>query len=102
FEGRELKAESSDLSKSAILKRGVYKKDSKGNVAVRKYVAFATNKAEEDPNYPPFVVFFTDFSPGRKDPLKTDMRVTPHRDMVDAYITEWIADNVKKGWEEVV
>jgi hypothetical protein len=102
FEGRELKATPSDLSRSEILRRGVYQKETKGSLAVRKYVAFATNKADDDPNYPPYVVFFTDFSAGRKDPLKTELRVTSEREMVDAYITQWIAENIKKGWDEVV
>jgi len=102
FDGRELKATPNDLSKSEVLRRGVFQKETKGNLAVRKFVAFATHKAEEDPNYPPYVVYFTDFSSGRKDPLKTDMRVTADKDMVDAYITNWISENIKKGWDEVI
>ncbi|MEZ4461114.1 MAG: hypothetical protein R3E66_15605 [bacterium] len=101
FEGRAAKATPKDLSRSEVLKRGVWTKETKGNLAVRKYVAFATNKAEEDPNFPPYVVYFTDFSAGRKDPLKTEIRVTADRDMVNAYVESWIAENIKKGWDQV-
>ncbi len=100
FEGRSEKATAQDLAKSEIFERGVYTKETKGKVAVRKYVAFATNKAEQDPNYPPYVVFFTDFSSGRKDPLKTDLRVAPDKDLITAYIAEWKEKNIKKGWAE--
>ncbi len=101
FTGRDAKATARDLSESEVIRRGVYKKETKGKVAVRKYVAIKTNKADEDPNYPPYVIYYTDFSSGRKDPLKTDLRVTPDEDMLDAYIAEWLVDNVKRGWEEV-
>ncbi len=101
FEGRSLQATPKDLSRSEVLRRGVWTKETKGSLGVRKYVAFATNKADDDPNFPPYVIYFTDFSAGRKDPLKTEMRVTPDKDMVNAYIESWIVDNIKKGWNEI-
>ena len=33
-----------------------------------------TNKEEADPLYPSYVAFFTDFSLGRQQPLRTDLR----------------------------
>lgn len=101
FEGRTAKATPRDLSQSEILRRGVWTKETKGNLGVRKFVAFATHKAAEDPNFPPYVVYFTDFSAGRKEPLKTEIRVSSDKDMLNAYIEAWLAENVKKGWDPV-
>ena len=98
FGGRSDKATAQVLNTSTVFRREVYTKETKGKVAIRKFVAFATNKADQDPSYPHYVVHFTDFSPGRKDPLKTDLRVAPDQEMIAAYIEAWIAKNVKKGW----
>lgn len=101
FAGRDAKASAKDLSRSEIVERRVWTKSARGGgLAVRKFVAFETNKDEEDPNYPAYVAFFTDFSAGRKDPLKTDMRVASSQDGIEEHIEAWIEKNVKKGWEE--
>jgi len=102
FAGRDKKPTPRDLSESEILDRGVWRKEMRGGgTGVRKYVAFATNKAEEDPDYPPYVVFFTDYSPNRKDPLKTDMRVAPDAERMTEHVAAWRESNIKRGWEEV-
>lgn len=103
FAGRDLKASARDLAQSEVFERRVWTKSARGGgLAVRKLVAFATNKAEEDPNYPPYVAFFTDFSPGRKEPLQTDMRVGATKDSIEAHVAAWVEKNVKRGWEEVL
>lgn len=103
FAGRDARATAKDLSQSEIIDRRVWSKKMRGDhTGVRKYVAFATNKAEEDPNYPPFVAFFTDFSPGRKEPLQTDMRVASSREAIEEHLKRWIDGNIKGGWDEVV
>jgi len=83
---------------SEVLARKVWVKQSKGQTAVRKYVAWATHKAELDLRYPPFVVAFTDFSAGRKEPLQRELRVASTREKLDVHVREWEADNIKKGW----
>lgn len=88
-------------TRSEILVRRVWTKVTKGQTAVRKLVAWATHKAELDPRYPPFVVAFTDFSPGRKEPLQRELRVASCRATLDRHIAAWLDDNVKKGWTEV-
>lgn len=87
-------------TRSEVVARRVWTKATKGQTAVRKLVAWATHKADLDPRYPPFVVAFTDFSPGRKEPLQRELRVASTRDKLDAHIAAWIDDNVKKGWNE--
>ena len=102
FVGRDAKATAKDLSRSEVLQRRVWSKKMRGgHTGVRKFVAFATNKFEEDPNYPPFVALFTDFSPGRKEPLQTDLRVASDREGIEAHLVEWIEKNIKGGWDEV-
>ena len=73
-------------------------KQTKGVTAVRKFVAWATNKAEVDARFPPFVVAFTDFSPGRKEPLQRELRVASTPEKLEAQIVMWERDNIKKGW----
>lgn len=66
---------SKDLPKSEILKRRVFKKTSKDKVMLLKFLVWKTNK-ESDPRWPAYVFHFTDFSSGRKDPLKRDIRIS--------------------------
>lgn len=84
---------------ATVLKRQVWAKETKGLVAVRKYVLI--QPAQPGRDWPPHVLFFTDFSPGREEPLKTALRTADTRATADAQIAAWIEDNVKKGWVEV-
>jgi hypothetical protein len=86
-------------SPSSIVQRRVWSKDTKGVVAVRKSVIVRTNK-ESDRSYPAFVVYFTDYSPGRKEPLQTVLRPASSLEKAEAIVTEWIGENVKRGWNE--
>lgn len=101
FAGRETTPTRARLPPSELLVRRVWTKTTKGKVAVRKFVLFATHKAEADDRYPPFVIFSTDYSPSRKDPLQTGVRVASTRERADAQVEAWIASNVKRGWSEV-
>ena len=100
FDDRESEPTTVELPRAEILRRQVFTKTTKGSLTVRKYVAVKTNKEESDSLYPPYVVHFTDYSPGRKDPLKTSLRVAGSQEGLDAHIDEWLAANVKRGWEE--
>lgn len=84
-----------------IVRRGVFAKESKGQVAVRKYVVVRTHK-EHEGTHPPFVVFFTDWSAGRKEPLQTALRTASSSALADEHVTAWVLENVKKGWAELV
>ncbi len=89
------------LPASEIIRREVYTKRSKKGVAVRKLVGWKTNKSNSDPAYPNYVVFFTDFAPGRKQPLKTDLRVATNETTLHTFADDWLAANIKRGWEQV-
>jgi hypothetical protein len=84
---------------SEVVRRAVYVKETKGLVAVRKYVVIKTNKDREG-SHPPFVVYFTDYSAGRKTPLETALRTASTRESADRAVEAWIEENVKKGWSE--
>ena len=51
--------------------------------------------------YPAYVFHYTDFSSGRKDPLKKDLRVAATEEQINAIFDAFVAENVKKGWTEV-
>jgi len=88
------------LPASRVVARRVWVKVTKDKKAVRKYVAWSTEKAQADDRYPPYVVCFTDFSPGRKEPLQRELRVASSEERLQAHIATWEAENIKKGWVE--
>lgn len=51
--------------------------------------------------YPAFVVYHSDFSNGRKDMIKRDMLYSNDEKQIRELLAAEIAENVKKGWEEV-
>lgn len=84
---------------SLLLRREVFTKQTKAGLAVRKLVAWKTNKHEVDEAYPPYVTFFTDYSPDRKEPLKTDIRVAATEAKIHALADDWLATHIKAGWQ---
>jgi len=88
------------LPKSTLLKRKVFKKESKGKVMLQKFVTWKTNK-ESDPRYPAYVFHYTDYSSGRKDPLKKDLRIAATEEQIISIFDSFITENVTKGWNEI-
>ena len=80
-----------------VLFRKVYTKSGKGGVAVRKFVGVRTHR--DDGRFPAYYVFFTDFSAGRKDPLKTDISLAADEAELHRQLAALETENVKKGWE---
>jgi len=89
----------SKLKPSTVLRREVYAKKTDTKTLVRKFVTWKTNKEDTDPSYPGYVAFFTDYSPGRKEPLKRELRVASTEERIDAVADLWLAENIKRGWE---
>jgi len=81
-----------------ILRREVYLKQTGNKLAVRKFLVWKTNKEAMDSAYLAYAFNYTDYSPGRKDPLQQDVRVSNSRDQIMAIADEFIANGVKKGW----
>lgn len=87
-----------ELPPSTVLRREVWTKESKGTVAVRKLLVWKTNKNDLDPLYPAYVVHWTDYSPGRKDPLKREIRLAPTPELATELAEAMIVKGVKRGW----
>jgi AAA+ superfamily predicted ATPase len=84
-----------------IIRREVFSKTTGNNTLIRKFLLWKTNRETADPLWPPYVAYFTDFAPGRKEPLKTDLRVASSLETIQPHVDEWLAANVKRGWELV-
>ena len=77
-----------------VVERQVYRK---GKDAVRKFVL--AKRGGED--VLPYVFCFTDYSAGRKEPLKVATEYAYTEVRARALFDGCIAENVKKGWEKV-
>ncbi len=86
------------LPASEIIRREVYTKRTPRGMALRKLVCWKSNKRKADPAYPNYVIFFTDYAPRRKQPLKTDLRVAASEETMHTFADDWLATNIKKGW----
>lgn len=88
------------LAPPEIVRREVYTKPTRVGPAVRKLVAWRTNRSA-DPAWPAFVVHFTDYTPDRSPPLKTDVRVASTEAVLYALADDWLAAHIRRGWEAV-
>jgi len=89
------------LPESTVIRRDVWTKAAKGATAVRKLLVWKTNKEQDDPSYPAYVIHWTDYSAGRATPLDRDVRLAPDEKSALAIAEDLIAENIKKGWEKV-
>lgn len=90
-----------DLPKSELLFRQVYTKGSGFKRMLQKYVVWKTNK-EHTGLYPAYVFHYTDYSEARSEPLKRDIRVSNDREQIMQLCNDFIATNVKKGWQQII
>ena len=88
------------LPESEILKREVYTKNIKGSMAVKKLVLWQTNKQKADSDYPAFVLHWTDYSPGRRNPLTRQVRLAPDKKIAQNLFESILSENIKAGWEK--
>ncbi len=83
---------------SKILRRELWTKETKGQVALRKLLVWKTNKDDIDRAYPAFVVHWTDYSASRASPLDREVRLAPDQAEAMKIADAMIAENIKKGW----
>jgi hypothetical protein len=93
-------SEKLDVKKSEIVSREVYVKISKGAKMVRKFMVWKTNK-EATGEYPSYVFHYTDFSAGRAEMLKKEIKVSDSKKQIEEIFAAEVLENVKKGWEKV-
>lgn len=89
-----------DLKKSEIIFREVYVKTTKGAKMVRKFMFWKTNK-EVTGEFPAYVYHYTDFSSGRSEMLKKEIKVSDSKKQIEEIFAAEVLKNVKKGWEKV-
>ena len=89
-----------ELAKSELLERHVYKKVSGEKVMLHKFLLWKTNK-EQSGRYPAYIIYHTDFSSSRKELIKRDMLYSNGEQQIRDLLAAEIADNIKKGWEEI-
>lgn len=92
--------EYSALPESTLLARRVFTKTTKDKTAVHKFLVWKTNK-EESGAFPAYVLYHTDYSPGRKEQLSRDLRVSNSEVQIMKLFEDMLAENIKKGWKEV-
>ena len=85
---------------STLLERRVFKKVAKDKVMLHKFLIWKTNK-EQTGRYPAYVFYHTDYSSSRKEMIKRDMAFSSDEQQIRDILVAEIADNIKKGWEEV-
>ena len=94
-------AEKLDLPEAELLRREVWVKTTKERLAVRKLLVWKTNKESHDPRYSAYVVHWTDYSPGRKEPLQRTVRLATTVDDAMAIGDAMVVDKIKRGWDAV-
>ena len=79
-----------------VIRREVYTKEVKGALAVRKLVL---SRRPATAGAFPYVVFWTDFSAGRKTPLEVTTLFAHTETRAEALVKKLIEENVTKGFE---
>jgi|ERR1043166_960710 ATP-dependent DNA ligase len=85
---------------SEILERKVYTKVMKGNKMIRKLLLWKTNKTDRG-DFPGYVVYLTDFSPNRQNPLERDIKISNNEKTARKFFDEMAKKNFISGWEKV-
>ena len=90
-----------EIPKSEILSREVYKKEQGDKIMVQKYVIWKTNK-EETGYFSAYVLYYANFSSQRQDPLQREIKVSDSLEQINDLMKKEIEENVKSGWVKVV
>jgi hypothetical protein len=78
------------------MRREVYTKEVKGALAVRKLVV---GRRPATAGAFPYVIFWTDFSAGRKTPLEVTTLFAHSETRAEALVKKLIEENVTKGFD---
>ena len=94
----EEKIKQIQLPKSKLIERKVWTKDGKNGISIRKIITLKTSKSETWNSWPEWIVFYSDYSPGRKSPLDKKLKTAISREEANKIVTNLIESNIKKGW----
>ena len=92
-------AHADDDPASQLLYRDVYTKMMKGKKMVRKLLLWKTNKKDRS-DFPAFVVYLTDFSPNRQNPLERDIKISNTEKTAKKIFDQMAEKNFISGWEK--
>ena len=67
---------------------------------VRKLLVWKTNKDTDGP-YPPYMVYWVDYSPNRADPIQREPKPAGTEERAMELADGLIASKIKKGWAKV-
>ena len=87
-----------ELPKSKIYDRKVWTKDGKNGISIRKIITLKTSKSEIWDGWPEWIVFYSDFSSGRKSPLERKLKTAQNEEEANKIVNNLIESNIKKGW----
>lgn len=68
---------------------------------LHKFLIWKTNK-EASGKFPAYMFYHTDYSSSCKELIKRDMAFSSSEEQIREILATEIADNIKKGWEEVL
>jgi ATP-dependent DNA ligase len=85
---------------SKMIDRTVFTKVMKGQTMVRKLLMWKTNK-ESTNEFPAYVVYLTDYSPNRQNPLERDIKIASTEGAARELFDELAKKNFVGGWEKV-
>lgn len=88
-----------ELPKSKIYDRKVWTKDGKNGISIRKIITLKTSKSQIWDGWPEWIVFYSDFSQGRKSPLDRKLKTARNKEEAKEIANKFIESNIKKGWE---
>ena len=94
----EEKIKTITLPKSKLIDRKVWTKEGKKGISIRKIITLQTFKSEIWDGWPEWIVFYSDYSSGRKIPLERKLKTARSLDEANAAAKKLIESNIKKGW----
>jgi len=94
----EEKIKKIDLPKSEIINRKVWTKEGKNGISIRKILTLKSSKSEIWDGWPEWIVFYSDYSSGRKSPLERKLKTALTKEEANKIEANLIEANIKKGW----
>ncbi len=87
------------MKESRLLLRDVYTKTLGDKFMLQKYLVWKTNK-EETGQYPAYVLYYTNYSSGRMEPLQREIRASSSEEQIMELYRRYLEENVRQGWSK--
>ena len=87
-----------ELPKSEVFERKVWTKNGKNGISIRKIITLKTSKSQIWNGWPEWIIFYSDFSQGRKSPLDRKLKTARSKEEASKIAKNLIDSNIKKGW----